>query len=101
MSSDIAATFQYDMPRKVVLENGQEFNVLTNDAVLSENEAIGGEELIDLLEIHFLALQLPTLPNESVMTVFSRDGKTSKQKISIYSKLSDDENELIVTVRAA
>lgn len=100
MAADLAGTFTYEFKAVAVVE-GTEYQVLTNDPIFSENVAYGGEELIDLLEIHFQASQLPSLPNETALTVFSLDGKKSKTKISISSKLSADENELIVTVRAA
>ena len=76
-------------------------SAMLNDQVFSEDEDIGGQQLVDLVELHFQVTTLSKIDNETVVTVFVNPTCEGKKKIVLTSKLSNDGNELIVTARAA
>lgn len=88
---------------EVLVEDATErIRAFLNDQVFSEDEDIGGQQLVDLVELHFQTTVLPEIANETVLTVFVPAGAANgKKKIVLTSKLANDNNELIVTARAA
>lgn len=96
MGNDLAGVFTYDMPTQVAV-SGVIYTILKRDATFEETDALGGPELINALELHFLASQLASIVNGSYVTYPAVGGA---QKEVLKSTLSEDGNELIVYVRA-
>jgi hypothetical protein len=109
MAMDLGGVFALEISVRVLIEGATAMlTALLNDQVFSEEEDMGGQQLIDLVEVHFQVVDMPSIANETVMTVFFIDPQTclptdtvGKKKIVLTSKLSNDGNELIVTARAA
>jgi hypothetical protein len=96
MGQDLAGVFTYDMPTQVQVA-GKVYSILKKDATFEEIDALGGPEIINALELHFLASQLPSIVNGSMVS-YPVNGR---QREVLKSTLSEDGNELIVYVRAS
>lgn len=92
MGSDLSQLFQRDMPKTCVI-GAARFNVLIDDLISEEIEAIGGPENVDMQRVHFLTTDKQSITNGTQLFI------EGKSKIVVSSILSADGNELIATVR--
>lgn len=98
MGADLAGVFVYDMPTKVEYD-GKVYTILKRDATFEETDALGGPELINALELHFLTKDLASIPNGAQVKYPINAGSRLREVLK--STLSEDQNELIVYVRAS
>ena len=101
LAADLAALFSYEFLASAIVPtvNGQAYSVIVGDDSLSEQDAYGGPESIDLQQVHFQTSQLAAMIEGEIFTLTTNAG--TNQKICVSSIISADGSELIVTCRNA
>lgn len=98
LAADLAGVFTYDFPTTCKV-GSVTYNVLVGDNAQTEEDAFGGQQMIDTQAIHFQTSDLPEIENGIIVTL--TDQGVALKKLVVSNLLSADGNELIVQVRAA
>jgi len=98
LAADLAGVFIYDFPTTCTV-GLTTYTVLVGDNSQTEEDAFGGQQMIDTQSIHFKASDISEIVNGIVVTL--TDSGVALKKLVVSNMLSADGNELIVQVRAA
>jgi hypothetical protein len=98
MAADLNAVFSYDFTTTCKI-GSRVYTVIVGDNSQTEEDAMGGPQMIDTQQIHFRRTDLSTIENGTIVTL--TDQGTALRKIVVSNTTSADGNELIVYVRAA
>jgi hypothetical protein len=99
MASDLSALFAAEFNTGTALINGVEYQCLVGDKVVTQNDAYGGPEGIDLQEVHIQTAALKSVPDGETfkLTIYGETGS----RIVVSTTTSADNNELIIHCRHA